>query len=199
MIDFKNNFIDGGEMLPYERYVLYNWILNYKIKNVLETGCGVGVGSTYYIAEALKNSEDTLKFYTCDPCRFPTDVFFKQYSFLSFFKWNSEVLINHIIKNNIDIDFIMFDGPENPDVALNDIITLEKYIKPDTYFCMHDWEYVRRGYDNGISTKALKIRPYIEQSKNWEKIEVLSGLQKNSNYDDMVFDSVGLCLYKFKK
>ncbi len=92
----------------------------------------------------------------------------------------------------------MFDGPEDPNTALNDIIYLEEHLPNDTYFSMHDWD-LNRSYDKGQSTKAVKIREYMEKSSNWELMEQLFSDKKNSDFDDFPFDSVGLCLYKFKK
>lgn len=198
MIDFNNAPNTGMEMLPYERFKLYNWIIDIKPINIIEIGCGLG-GTTYYISESIKtlNIESTI--YTCDPSRSPSSSLLKDFPFIKYYPITSNILIEDVISNNIDIDFILFDGPELPDIALDDIKILENYIKNGTYFCMHDWEFTKRGYDNGISTKSEKIRPYIEKSKKWIEIEVLSGLIKNSNYNNDIFDSVGLCLYKFKK
>jgi len=84
---------------------------------------------------------------------------------------------------------LFFDGPEDPDIAMEDIKILENYIQPECYFSMHDWELEKRKYDNGISTKAKKIRPYMENSSLWKPIEVLEGIESDQ--------SVGLCLYKF--
>ena len=178
MIDFVNNPYNG-EMLPYERDKLYNWIIDFKPKVILEVGCGNG-GSTYYMAEATKGY-----IYTCDSKRSLSKKFISNYPHVEFYQMRSDVFIQSIIDRNLEINFIMFDGPEDPDVALRDVKVLEKYIIPGTYFCMHDWELGKRKYDGVVSTKALKIRPYIEKSKRWKKIKVLTNSKK----------SVGLCLY----
>lgn len=41
-----------GEMLPIERVRLYQWMMEFRPKCVLEVGTGVG-GSTFYISQAL--------------------------------------------------------------------------------------------------------------------------------------------------
>jgi hypothetical protein len=107
-------------------------------------------------------------------------------------------MLELLINKNIIPNFIMFDGPENPDIALKDIKFLEQYIDENTYFAMHDWD-LERPYDNGVSTKSVKIREYMENSENWKLIEILKSDIKNSDFDDLPFDSVGLCLYKFFK
>lgn len=196
-VDFNFNKFDG-EMLPLERYKLYNWITKISPKIIFEVGTGVGGGSTYYIASAIKNSNYNTQLYTCDPFRSPNQDFLNDFNFVKFYKNYSNEMLDILLKSNIIPDFIMFDGPEDPEVAYNDIMILEKYIKQDTYFCMHDWDHYRP-YDDNYSTKSIKIREYIENSNNWELIEQLNANTKNSNYDDKEFDSVGLCLYKFNK
>ena len=54
----------NGEMLPFERFKLTNWILNIKPTIVFEVGTGNGGGSTYFIAKALKelNNDDKVLF-----------------------------------------------------------------------------------------------------------------------------------------
>ncbi len=102
----------------------------------------------------------------------------------------SQQFFDDLILKNIKLDYIFFDGPEDPDVALHDINLLEDWIDPGCYFSMHDWETETRKYDGQQSIKSLKIRSYIESNPNiWEPIEVLDGINS--------YDSVGFCLYKF--
>ena len=101
-----------------------------------------------------------------------------------------------IIEDKIP-DFIFFDGPEIPELALNDFKLLEPHLKKGCFFSMHDFHTgSKRRYDNSISVKSAHIKPYLESHDEWRCLEELSGLVKNSDYDDMPFDSVGLCLYE---
>lgn len=177
-------------MLPFERKKLFYWIKEIIApqKNILEIGTGVG-GSTYYLSKALEIINKEGKVYSCDPTRSPSLEFMKDCTNVSFHSISSKKLINYIIENKIDISYIFFDGPEDPSVALDDIKVLEGYITNTCYFSMHDWEVSVRKYDNDISTKAAYIRPYIESSNRWEKVEVLDGIDS--------CESVGLCLYKY--
>jgi hypothetical protein len=197
LVDFEQT-IFNGEMLPFERFKLYNWICEISPKIIFEVGTGEGGGSTYYISLAIKNKNYNTKLYTCDPIRSPNQKFLDEFNFISYSKDYSHNMIKTLIDSEIKPDFIMFDGPENPEVAYDDIIYLENYIKDGTYFCMHDWDHYRP-YDNGYSTKSVKIREYIENSNKWELIERLDSDKKNSNFDNREYDSVGLCLYKYKK
>jgi hypothetical protein len=117
---------------------------------------------------------------------------------IKYYNIYSDVMLQNLINDNIKPNFIMFDGPENPEVAFNDIKFLETYIEDGTYFSMHDWD-LYRPYDGSQSVKSVKIREYFENSNNWELIEQLHSNIKNSDFDNKEYDSVGLCLYKFKK
>lgn len=182
------NVYPGSEMLPYERYKLYTWISELiKPRNVLDVGCGVG-GATYYISEGMKKCGSKGKVYSCDPGRGPSNSFLSIHKNVDYRSVYSNELISELINKNIQLDYIFFDGPEDPDVAMKDISILEEYISPGCYFSMHDWETDLRKYDGQISTKSLRIREYMESNPSiWELVEVL----------DNSFDSVGLCLYKF--
>lgn len=193
---FEKAISEYGEMLPYERYSLYSWIKKYKPKNLLEIGTGTG-GSTQYISDAMQENECG-QIYSCDPSRSPSIEFIKNRQNLHFYPLMSADIIKLVIKEKINIDFIFFDGPENPDVALSDLLELERYISVNTLFCMHDWHIGIRGYDLATSTKCYKIKPYIENSNKWSLIELLDANKKNSDFDNNKYDSVGLCLYQYK-
>jgi hypothetical protein len=195
---FPKLYSNEGEMLPYERFKLFNWIYDANPKNLIEIGSGVGHGSTYYMAEALKQRNEGGIIYSCDPERRIYEDLLNDYPSIKYYSIKSTELIEMLISNKVKIDYIFFDGPEIPKLALSDIKILEEYILPGTYFSMHDWCTETRRYDNQISIKSLEIRPYLENSNKWEKIEELSGLQKNSDFDDMPYDSVGLCLYRYR-
>lgn len=176
MIDFVNCPYKGAELLPLEREKLYNWVLNRKPMGILEIGTGHG-GSTYYMAAAVKAMNLSTIMVTCDPKRKIPNLFFEEYPFVDYFCMLSDEIIPFVIEENFLIDFIFFDGPDDPEVALRDIQRLEKYIASGTHFAMHDWDF----------PKAEMIRPYMEQSEHWVEQEVLPKSDK----------SVGLCLYKY--
>jgi predicted O-methyltransferase YrrM len=62
MMDFNFNF---GEMTHFERKKLYEFVLRFKPKNILECGSGLGA-STYIMSNAIG---DDCKIYSCDPDR----------------------------------------------------------------------------------------------------------------------------------
>jgi hypothetical protein len=188
----------NGEMLPFERFKLTNWILDIKPTIVFEVGTGNGGGSTYFISKALTELNNDGVIYTCDPLRSIDNNMLSEFKNIKYYNIYSDVMLQNLINDNIKPDFIMFDGPENPEVAFNDIKFLETYIEDGTYFSMHDWD-LYRPYDGSQSVKSVKIREYFENSNNWDLIEQLHSNIKNSDFDDKEYDSVGLCLYKFKK
>lgn len=179
-MNFNFNF---GEMTVYEREKLYNYIVKYNPSTVLECGSGVGA-STYVIVNALSNNSSI---YSCDPSRSPNFTSEK----LNFYSLPSNLLILYLIDNEISPDFIFFDGPEDPKVALDDFIVLDKFVNIGTIFSMHDWCLTTRKLDNGLSTKAALLKPYIQSSNNWELIEEAFGEDYKVGEE-----SVGLCFYK---
>lgn len=185
-----------GEMLPVERLRLYQWMTEYSPKVVLEVGTGVG-GSTFYISEALRRNGGVL--HTCDPLRRPPEDFLNRFrETLHYHPLRSDELIARLQLDGVVPDFLFFDGPEIPDLALQDIQRLESWIKPGCLFAMHDWEQVGGANKKIVSIKAQRVRPYFEQSKRWKLVSRLEGHRKNVWWTKGRFDSVGLCLYRFE-
>ena len=172
-----------GEMSVYERKKLYNYIKVYDPTTVLECGAGKGA-STHIMVNAVNNNS---KIYSCDPSRHPD---FKS-ELLFFHNEKSDKLISKLINDKIYPDFIFFDGPEEPEVALNDFIELDKYVEIGTIFSMHDWCTVKRKLDGAISTKANLLKPYINSLDTWELLEETSGEEYIESEE-----SVGICFYK---
>jgi len=170
MIDFT---IKIGQLLPYERKLLYSFVLRYKPETVLEVGTGLG-GSAYFIVSALKeNSKGHL--YSCDPRLNKIHSFFYDSDQVSFYKMRSDELIPLLISRELIPDFIFFDGPEDPAVALEDFKLLDKYLKKGTIFSMHDWCTKERKFDKGVSVKAASLRPYLSSLKDWKSLLELDG------------------------
>ena len=194
MIDFINYKHGNGEILPYERYTLYNWITELEPNIVLEVGTGSGA-SSYVIMNALATEA---KLYTCDPVkRGQVSLVESEFENCVYSECTSDTLIDQLINSNIIPDFIFFDGPDVPEISLNDFKRIESLVKVGCFFSAHDWEVSERLYDGHVCNKNAYLRPYIEASNDWVCIDILSGLEINSDYhitNDA--DSVGLCLYK---
>lgn len=190
---FNQTAYHGGEMLPLERKKLFEWIIKYKPKTILEVGTGTGGGGLYYMLEALSYSKnDDAVIYTCDPSRGPSSEFLQKYNQAKYYKCNSDVLLKDLLAKNIKFDFIFFDGPNDPNVELNDFKFIEEndMCKENCIFVSHDWHFESpRKHDNALATKAKYLRPYIEKNSNWKLVELL----ENSK------ESVGLCCYMKEK
>jgi hypothetical protein len=146
-------------MTDFERFKLCQWLNRRLPRIVFEVGTGVG-GSTFYICKSLQAHGG--KLYTCDPARRPPDRFLNEFAgVLDYRQLESTVMIGQLIGQGIRPDFIFFDGPEIPELALQDLNLLEQVIAPGTQFAMHDWHLGRRGYDGGQSIKAALVRPYL--------------------------------------
>lgn len=185
-----------GEMLPLERLRLYQWITEHKPKVVFEVGTGVG-GSTFYISSALQQSGGEL--HSCDPLRRPPEAFLNRFQgTLHYHPLRSDQLIEQLIRDSKKPDFLFFDGPEIPDLAATDLGLLEPWIEPGCLFAMHDWEQPGGRNRKIVSIKAQKVRPYVEHSSDWRRIEQLEGHNKNVWWTKGRFDSVGLCLYVYE-
>ena len=129
--------------------------------------------------------------------RSPSDEFMSQFPFITYLRKFSNEVIDQFVTENTAPDFLMFDGPDDADITINDLISLEKIIKPGCILCIHDYEISRRGYDGSVSHKCAKIRPYLESNSNWVEVLVLSGVEKNTDEYDMPFDSVGFAIFKY--
>jgi len=198
MIDFTETIHPQAEMLPLERKALYDSVVLNRPKVILEVGTGCGGGGTYFMSRALKDNNIDCILYTCDPMRGPDQSFLSMFPFVNYRSEYSTNLISELIEKGITPDFLFFDGPESPEVALNDLKALETVIKEGTILCIHDYELSRRGYDKAFSTKSKLIRPYLESSNSWDEVLTYSGTTKNSDYNDDEFDSVGFAILKYK-
>ena len=62
---------------------------------------------------------------------------------------------------------MFFDGPEDPGLNLSDFKLLEPFLRQGAVFCAHDWDTDMRD-DGLVSVKAELLRPYLENSQDWE-------------------------------
>lgn len=184
-----------GEMTPLERYTLYNQVITHKPSVVYELGSGEGA-STYYIAEAMRYNGFGI-LHTCDPVRGPTQKFLDSYEFVTYHNTTSQRMIKGLNDGySPPPDFIFMDGPEDPQVALDDIELLNTIIHRYTMLGCHDWCTEKRLYDGAVSTKARLLKEYMNNNKNWHLVEELSGTEPNLGGPELLGpDSVGLAFY----
>lgn len=169
----------NGQLTDSERKFLRQAVLIAKPQLVLEVGTWKGGGSTWQIASALfENNHGML--YTCE-----TEKAFYDEA-MSLFKYHSHVrlhlqpscsLIQRMISNDEIPDFIFMDGPEDETTAMNDLNSLMPYLRCSALLCVHDFD--------PPSIKAAQLRPYLENSNEWELMSSLSAPE-----------SVGICLWR---
>ena len=196
----------SGQMHFFERDKLYEWVYEKRPSIVFEVGGGEGGGSTIQIAHALKTLKDDgvcvdTKFYTCDAdpaeikkskAYFSTHPDYKD--FVSVECEYSTKFLSVLLGDGVVPDFIFFDGPEHPELNLEDFKMLEEVVPVGTMFASHDWEVEER-IEGGFSVKNVALRPYLENSESWEEVECLSGKMVEWPNEE-VENSVGLALYK---
>jgi len=166
-------------MWPAERTLLYKTVLELKPQWALEIGTWKGGGSTYQIASALKENGFG-ELVTCEPDKEMHNIAKNTYEVelkgefpVKLVNDYSHNVIDHLLQNNTTPDFVLMDGPEDPEVCLNDLKALEVRMRKDSIVTFHDWDLGMRA-DGLISTKSQLVRPYIESSPLWERVEVLS-------------------------
>lgn len=163
--------------MPQERQSLYDWVLNAKPKVVFEVGTWEGGGSTWQIANAIKDAgvgghlttcEVNKKFYA-EACKiFNTDYWKPHVTCL--LKPSTEVI------STLNPDFTFFDGPNNADLSLSDFKLLETRVNSGAMFACHDWDRIEH-YDGTriiVAEKCVKLRPYLEEHDEWRILQTLT-------------------------
>jgi len=163
-----------GQLYEAERQALYNWVKEINPATALEVGTWKGGGSTYYIAQAITGTLHT--------CETNTEYYaeakqlYKDNPRVKLYNIPSHILINELIQEGNIPQFTFFDGPNDPNVTLNDFKQLNPYLLAGSYFACHDWDPIEHRDGDKIikSVKAELIRPYLEQSPEWELREYLT-------------------------
>lgn len=185
-----------GQMWPEERSLLQQIVQQLRPAVALEIGTWKGGGSTFQIATALLNNNyGTL--HTCEPdyelYKIAQNTYVSElqnkYPVILYNNY-SHHLINHLLENNLIPDFVLMDGPEDPNVSINDLKTLENHMKEGSIVSFHDWDTDIRA-DGLISTKSVLVRPYIESSKKWQLLHYITkpisigfSVWQRTNYKD---------------
>ena len=155
-----------GQLYPAERALVRAMVLARRPRIALEVGTWKGGGSTFQIASALAEL-GAGELHTCEPDETLNTIASGQYAdadFVHVHRAYSQTLIAQLISDGDVPDFLFFDGPDDPTIALNDLIALEPHLTPGTVFMMHDWDDI----------KASAVRPYLERSAQWQIVTALS-------------------------
>jgi predicted O-methyltransferase YrrM len=151
-----------GQLYPAERALLRAMVLAKRPRTVLEVGTWKGGGSTFQIVSALTAARMG-HLHTCEPNTELHAIAAQQYrgaSNITTHNLYSHDLIDRLFAENDVPDFVFFDGPDDPQVALSDLRRLEERVAVGTVFMMHDWDDI----------KASAVRPYLERSTMWHTV-----------------------------
>lgn len=164
-----------GQLYPEERTALHNAVLEHKPQLCLEIGTWKGAGSTLQIVAALAQNQMG-HLHSCDP---DPDMFNTASAFyaspqgeaflpyLSLYNQKSSELIAEIKKSKAKLDFVFADGPEDPDIALNDFKAIEPLMNVGGLFVAHDW--LHEG-----SIKVSKLKKHMLSVSNWTLVNLLA-------------------------
>jgi len=170
-------------MWPEERRFLYEAVRERNPVVALEVGTWKGGGSTLHITSALYE-HGTWSARLLHTCEVDLNLFNEAVAafenthlrpYVNFNNKPSTVLINELIQSGqaSQLGFVFFDGPEDPELNINDFKLLDPHLPVGTYFCMHDWDLGTRA-DGLSSTKATLIRPYLENLPTWQILSTLT-------------------------
>lgn len=164
-----------GQLWEEERKLLHKIIVDLKPNLCLEIGTWKGGGSTYQIASALvSNGKGFL--ITCEPdlqlfniAKHTYETELSNSMPIKLMNSYSHGVISDLIDANTIPDFIFMDGPEDPNVAFNDLKAIEDHMEPGSIVAFHDWDIGKR-VDGLISTKSKLVKPYIENNNKWSYV-----------------------------
>lgn len=168
---YEQTSSDEGQLTMAERRFLYDTVIERKPQIALEVGTWKGGGSTLALACGLRRVGGIL--HSCEPDKHLIGVANQLYSGLPqhiatvrLHNLRSSELINKLITDKTIPHLVFFDGPEEPNVAIDDLLTLEGHLKLGATFMMHDWEHQE-------SIKCKMIKPYLRESPKWRIDKVL--------------------------
>jgi len=179
----------AGQLFAKERKALYDSIKDRRPEMCLECGTWSGLGSTYFLAHALKEN-DLGRLHTFDVKpwekygRTPEEnlIHFELADRVSF---HLEDFIEGVKKLDLNkVDFVFLDGPEESDYTLNSFLFLEDLMPQGSVVFVHDWNTASdKPQRDGETPKCEAIKKYLDDSKDkWELSVIVpdtpSGLAK---------------------
>lgn len=185
----KRFFFEGslpllGQMYVAERKLLFDTIIDNKPRHCFEIGTYTGGGSTYFLAKAFeKLGKGKLITMEIDPYYYhkAKNYFTKKIpkvgKHIDFILGDKANKFDSSIASYGTIDCVFLDGEENGEQTLDQYNYFLPYFRKGTILILHDWK----------TEKTRKIKPVIDEDKNWEIITIL-GLP----------ESVGMAVFKRK-
>jgi len=166
-----------GQLKPRERQSLYEWVKKSQPKVVLEVGTWKGGGSTWQIANAIRDANVGGHLTTCevDPI-----LYTEAKKIFNTDHWRPHVTC--LLKPSTEViptlnpDFAFFDGPNDADLSLSDFKLLETRMASGSWFACHDWDRIEHndGERIVVAEKCVKLRPYLEKHTGWRILQTLT-------------------------
>lgn len=160
-----------GQLWCAERELLYDTVRNYRPLTVFEVGTWRGGGSTLFIAQALY-ANGMGELYTTDIDHQMVDDAERAYikflphllPFIRFHRGSSTEEYPLLLENRRKVDLLFLDGQEDREQTFSEFSLFEPFLTDGSLLLTHDW----------YSEKMAKLRPYLEMSKHWEVVQVIS-------------------------
>lgn len=160
-----------GQMYMAERKALFNIVKEKKPRHCFEVGTYTGGGSTYFIAKAFE-SIGSGKLFTLenDPYFYNrARVYYSKKvpataGYVDFMLGDKAQDFDKIIKSYGGVDCVFLDGAEDSNQTLEQYNYFLPHFNKGSILMLHDWN----------TEKTVKIKPVLEQDKNWKKIKELN-------------------------
>jgi predicted O-methyltransferase YrrM len=169
---FSSTSGDQGQLSPDERRLLYQTVPHDKPDTCLECGTWKGLGSTFYIASALKrNRTGMLYTFEVDKDLYTTAVAkLKERKVDRFVKCHLADFIHSVSKYDFaSIDFAFLDGPEDGQYQLDCLMLIEGRMGPGRAVVLHDWK----------AEKNRLTREYVANTAKWsveKSLDTVTGI-----------------------
>ena len=73
-------------------------------------------------------------------------------------------MLPDLLSNISSVDLVFLDGAEDSDSTMKEFALLDPKMPITAYLCCHDW-------NTGV--KMLKLKSYLQDSKNWQEVTTL--------------------------
>jgi predicted O-methyltransferase YrrM len=153
-----------GQMWYADRKALYETIRRYKPLIVCESGTWLGGGSTYFIAQALRDNgkgvlyttESNAEFYAAAIQSYEHSLS-RLRPFVDFHFGTSAQIYPSLLEKIGMVDAVLLDGAEDAQETMDEFQMFELFLSPNAIVMAHDWN----------TDKMLLLRPLLENAAQW--------------------------------
>jgi predicted O-methyltransferase YrrM len=163
-VDFARK--GDGQMMVKERQAMYDTIVKYKPKRLLEIGTWKGGGSTYIISSAaskcggiLDTIETDIENYSYAVKLYCGELVYLQ-PFVKFNHGQSQDIIPRLLWERKAYDFLFLDGAEDQDQTVKEYNMMNEHLALGSILACHDWG----------TLKMARLKEIIGADKSWQNI-----------------------------